>query len=134
MKDSSEKTERRKFKRFVFSPRDEVYGEFKFPGLLEDPAVLKIADIGAGGLRAVVPKDLAADVGEGHFIFLIEIKGRSRLELVARVGLKVRWVLSHPALAHAMIGCEFLDLSDENRAQIDDFVESELTSGPPSKP
>jgi c-di-GMP-binding flagellar brake protein YcgR len=127
-------TERRKFKRFVFSSRDEVYGEFKLPGIQAEPGVFKIADIGAGGLRAVVPKELAKVVSEGHLIFLNEVKGRSRLALVSRVGLKVRWVLSHPALDHAMIGCEFLDLSAENRALINDFVESESAAGSASKP
>jgi c-di-GMP-binding flagellar brake protein YcgR len=132
MTDPSENTERRRFKRFVFSPSDDVYGEFKLPGILESPAVFKIGDIGAGGLRVIVSKEIAAGMAEGHVIFLNEIRGRSRLELVARVGLKVRWLLSHPALAHAMVGCEFLDLSDEDRQRIDDFVESELNSQPPS--
>jgi c-di-GMP-binding flagellar brake protein YcgR len=126
MNNSSEGAERRKFKRFVFAADDEVYGEFKLPGLYDAPTRFKIADISAGGLRVIVPIETATVVREGHLIFINQILGRSRLELVARVGLKVRWVLSHDALAHAMLGCEFIELSDENRDQIDAFVTSEL--------
>ena len=126
MTDPSEGAERRKFKRFVFAADDEVYGEFKLPGLYEAPTRFKIADIGAGGLRVVVPKESAAVVREGHLIFLNRILGQSSLDLIARVGLKVRWVLTHAALAHAMLGCEFIDLPDESRDQIDAFVVSEL--------
>jgi c-di-GMP-binding flagellar brake protein YcgR len=133
MTDPSEGADRRKFKRFVFAADDEVYGEFKLPGLYEAPTRFKIADIGAGGLRVIVSKETAAVVREGHLIFLNRIQGQSRLELVARVGLKIRWVLSHAALAHAMLGCEFIDLSDENREQIDAFVESELKLRPDNR-
>lgn len=126
MSESSEGAERRKFKRFVFATDDEVYGEFKLPGLYEEPVRFKIADIGAGGLRVIVSKETGAVVREGHLLFLNRMQGRSRLEVIARVGLKVRWVLSHIALEHVMLGCEFIDLSDEKRNQIDAFVESEL--------
>jgi c-di-GMP-binding flagellar brake protein YcgR len=118
--------EKRKFKRIVFSAKDEVMGMFKVPGIADDWVSYKIADISAGGLRFILPRGDDLKVSIGDTFFLHEIKGKSQLEFVADIELQVKWVMDHELFEHLMIGCEFVTIAEDVRKQIDQFVESEL--------
>ena len=119
-------SEKRKFKRIVFSAKDEVMGVFAFPGFVDDLGSYKIADISAGGLRFILPRDDAFQITANDTLLLREIKGKSQLEFVAGIEITVRWGMDHEMFEHLMIGCEFVDISQAARTQIDQFVESEL--------
>ena len=118
-------SEKRKFKRIVFSAKDEVMGVFTFPGPADDQFTYKIADIGAGGLRFILPRDDDLKVSIGDTFFLREIKGKSQLEFVDGIELEVKWTMDHEIFEHIMIGCEFVNIAEDVRKQIDQFVESE---------
>lgn len=121
-------SEKRKFKRIVFSAKDEVMAVVTFPEKPDDPVFYKISDIGAGGLRFMLPKSDAPEIiSFNDTLFLHEIKGKSPLEMVAGVQLEVRWVMHHEMLDHMVIGCEFVNIAEDVSRQIDQFVESELT-------
>ncbi len=120
-------TERRQFKRVVFSASDNVLGEFDLPGISDEIISFKILDLSAGGLRFVLPRDDCGDIDVGNKLFLQKIKGMSRLEFVSRMELEVKWILDNPAFENVMIGCEFLNVSETVRMQIDQFVETEAT-------
>ncbi len=119
-------SERRKFKRIVFSARDEVMGVFTFPGPADDQFTYKIADIGAGGLRFILPRDDALQITINDTLFLREIKGKSQLEFVAGIELEVKWTMDHEIFQHIMIGCEFIHITEAFQKQIEQFAESEL--------
>jgi c-di-GMP-binding flagellar brake protein YcgR len=119
-------SERRKFKRIVFSAKDAVMGAFKFTGLWDKLVSYKIADISAGGLRFILPRDDDLQISTHDTLFLREIKGKSQLEFVAGIELEVKWVMDHEMFEHLMIGCEFVTIAEDVRKQIDQFVESEL--------
>ncbi len=120
-------SEKRKFKRIVFSAKDDVMGVVTFPEKPDDPIFYKISDIGAGGLRFILPKSNAPEIiSFNDTLFLREIKGKSPLEMVAGVQLEVRWVMHHEMFDHMVIGCEFVDLAEDVSRQIDEFVEAEL--------
>ncbi len=120
-------SERRKFKRIVISATDEVMGAFKFTGLPDKLVSYKIADVSAGGLRFILPRDDDLQISTHDTLFLREIKGKSQLEFVVGIELEVKWVMDHEMFAHLMIGCEFLNTSESVQKQIDQFVESELS-------
>ena len=120
-------TERRQYKRVVFSASDNVLGEFKLSGDSDEVISVKILDLSAGGLRFALPRDACGDIDVGYNLFLQYIKGISRLEFVSRMELEVRWILDNPAFENVMIGCEFLSVSGTVRNQIDQFVETEAT-------
>ena len=127
MESRTDGTERRKFKRIVFSAQDEVMGAVAFPEHAGKSFTCKIADIGAGGLRFIIAKDDAPKaLAVDSTLLLHEIKGRSPLEIVGDVELQVRWVMEHEMLDHLAFGCEFVRITEDLRAQIDRFVESEL--------
>ncbi len=119
-------SEKRKFKRIVFSAKDEVMGVFSFPGIADDFLSYTIADIGAGGLRFILPKDDALKIATNDTLFLREIKGKSQLQFVADIELEVKCTMDHEMFAHIMIGCEFVTIAEDVRKQIDQFFESEL--------
>ncbi len=119
-------SEKRKFKRIVFSAKDEVMGIFKVPGIADDWVSYRIADISAGGLRFILPRDDDLQISTHDTLFLREIKGKSQLEFVAGIELEVKWVMDHEIFEHLMIGCEFVTIAEDIRKQIDQFVESEL--------
>jgi c-di-GMP-binding flagellar brake protein YcgR len=118
--------ERRKFKRIVFSAKDEVMGLFTVPGIADDRVSYKIADIGAGGLRFILPRDDDLKVSIGNTLFLHEIKGKTQLEFAADIKLEVKWTMDHEIFQHIMIGCEFIHMTEAVQKQIEQFVESEL--------
>ncbi len=119
-------SEKRKFKRIVFSAKDEVMGVFTFPGPADDQFTYKIADIGAGGLRFILPRDDALQITINDTLFLREIKGKSQLEFVAGIELEVKWTMDHEIFQHIMIGCEFIHITEAFQKQIEQFAESEL--------
>jgi c-di-GMP-binding flagellar brake protein YcgR len=119
-------SEKRKFKRIVFSAKDEVMGVLAFPGFADDLGSYKIADISAGGLRFILARDDAFQITANDTLFLREIKGKFQLEFVAGIEIEVKWVMDHEMFEHLMIGCEFVDISPTVQRQIDQFVESEL--------
>jgi hypothetical protein len=86
-------SEKRKFKRIVFSAKDEVMGVFTLPGFVDDLVSHKIADISAGGLRFILPRGDDLKVGIGDTFFLHEIKGKPQLAFVADIDLEVKWVM-----------------------------------------
>lgn len=119
-------SERRKFKRIVFSARDEVMGAFTIPGR-SDLVPYKIADISVGGLRFILPRDDDLKVSIGDTFFLHQIKGRTQLEFAADIELEVKWAMDHEIFQHIMIGCEFVHMNQAVQKQMEQFAESELT-------
>ncbi|UCH21013.1 MAG: PilZ domain-containing protein [Deltaproteobacteria bacterium] len=118
-------SEKRKFKRIVFSAKDKVMGVFTFPKVSDDLISYKIADISAGGLRFIVFRKDDLQISTGDKFFLQEIKGKTKLDVVADIELEVKWVMDHEMFEHIMIGCEFLNISEAVQTQIDQFVEFE---------
>ena len=113
----------------VFSAKDDITGMVTFPEKGASPFTFKIADIGAGGLRFILPRDDAPEtVSVNDKMMLGEIKGRPQLEGVADIELEVRWIMEPEMFAHMVIGCQFANISEEIQKQIDSFVESELAS------
>jgi c-di-GMP-binding flagellar brake protein YcgR len=119
-------SERRKFKRIVFSAKDEVMGVFKFSGLPDKSVSYKLADFSAGGLRFILPRNDELNVSIGDTFFLHEIKGRTQLEFSTYIELEVKWTMDHEIFQHIMIGCEFIHMTETFQKQIERFAESEL--------
>ena len=115
--------DRRRFKRIAFSASDEIAGRVLLPNDAE--ALFKIADIGAGGLRFIPLRNEAVGIKPGTHIFLNRIQGYTRLRFLSRLKLIVRWIIDESQFAHVMIGCEFVNISDKQRHQIDLFVAAE---------
>ena len=119
--------EKRKFRRIVFSAKDEVTGTVTWSERGGERFTYRVSDISAGGMRFILSKGNTPDIiDHNERLFLRQIKGKSQLEFVADVELAVRWVIEHEMFEHMVIGCEFVNIADDVRKQIDRFVDSEL--------
>lgn len=126
MQNEYEGTERRKFRRVVFSANERVYGEFAFNGFLGDLTSAKISDLGAGGLRFILARDDCGDIGVGSIIFLRKIKGIARFGFVSDIEIEIKWVLDTPEFENVMIGCQFINISKTIRKRINQLIEADL--------
>jgi c-di-GMP-binding flagellar brake protein YcgR len=128
MENEFDGAEKRKHKRIIFSASDEVTGSVTWREYAEKPFIYRISDISAGGVRFILSKGESPQIiDHDDRLLLGKIKG-SRLEFVVDVELAVRWVIEHEMFEHMVIGCEFVDISDDVRMQIDQFVEFELAA------
>jgi hypothetical protein len=118
--------EKRKFKRIIFSAKDEVVGVFTFSGNPDKRVSYKIADISAGGLRFILPRDDELKISNDDTISLHEITGKTKLELDGVIQLEVKWTMDHDMFQHIMIGCEFIHVNEVFQERLEYFVESEL--------
>lgn len=118
--------ERRRFRRLAFSAKDEIYGEVGFADPSVKSKILKIADIGAGGLRFVELRTESRWLNTGDAITLRKITGHKRLAFLADVLLEVKWILDEEQFEHVIIGCEYMNMAPLQRRQIDRFVQEEL--------
>ena len=115
--------DRRRFKRIAFTASDEIAGWVLLPNDTE--ALFKIADIGAGGLRFIPLRNKSVGLKPGVQIYLTRIQGYTRLKFLSRLKLIVKWIIDESQFPHVMIGCEFVDISEKQRQQIDLFVAAE---------
>ena len=118
--------ERRRYRRLAFSAREKVYGEVGFPDPADEPKVLKIADIGAGGLRFIELRTENCWLKTGDSLILRKITGHKKLGFLADVLLEVRWILDEEQFEHVIIGCEYVNMAPLQSRQIDRFVQEEL--------
>ena len=118
-------SEKRRFKRIVFSVKDDVKGVFTFPKITDDRVLFKIADIGAGGLRFILARDDDLKLNIGDTFFLHEIRGKNKLEFTADIQLEIKWMMDHEIFQHIMVGCEFIHIIVDFQKQLEQFAESE---------
>ncbi len=126
MKQQFNGPEQRRFQRAVFSIGDGVIGVFSSNGLKNDSIAASIMNLSAGGLQFILPRDTSQEIGAGDRLILREIKGTVDLELASNNELEVKWIMELQIFEYIGIGCEFLNISEATRVQIDQFVDSEI--------
>jgi len=126
MSSTNKMADRRKFKRILFSAEEEVTGVVSPSGVDDEAMEYKIADLSSGGLRFLIQKIDWGEIKSGDTLLLQTINGKSQLDFVSDLRLEVKWIMDDPRLVHAMIGCEYSDISDSDREKIEQFVQSEL--------
>ncbi len=118
-------SERRKYRRVAIPANDGIKGIISSPRLIADDSIaVKIIDLSAGGLHFFLLRDSFKKISTGDHLTLREIKGVKKLDFVANIELEVKWIAEHPSLKHVGLGCEFLNIADEIRQQIDQFVDT----------
>ena len=125
MENQNDGSERRQFKRVAISSNDSIIGIISSSRLkAEDSIAVNIIDLSAGGLHFFLPKTSFKEIRSGDHLTLREIRGAENLDFISDVELEVKWVAEHQSLKNIGLGCEFLNISDEIRQQIDQFVDT----------
>ncbi|PIP07035.1 MAG: hypothetical protein COX51_07540 [Syntrophobacteraceae bacterium CG23_combo_of_CG06-09_8_20_14_all_50_8] len=129
MVDEYEIANRREFKRFPFSPSEEVLGLVSLTDTDHDIHHFKIADIGAGGLRFIVRREDLPTIDYGNTLFLKSINGESRLAFLGPQELEIMWFLDKRIFAYVLIGCRFKKISKDKQNRVDEFIEFKIHQG-----
>jgi len=125
MENQNDGSERRQFKRVAIPSNDGIMGIIRSPRLIADDAIaVNIINMSAGGLHFFLPRGSFKELSAGDHLTLNEIKGAKNLEFISNVKLEVKWIAEHPSLKHVGLGCQFLNISEKIRQQIDQFVDS----------
>lgn len=118
---STERKERRKCERIVFSDKDGIIGIFSLSDNHETFITVSIMDLGEEGICLALKQDDEDKLHEGDRMILSEIKGTKDLQFLINMEIEVRWTLN---LKYIAAGCEFLNASQTLRDQIRQFMNS----------
>jgi c-di-GMP-binding flagellar brake protein YcgR len=100
-------------------------GIIRSPRLVADDSIaVNIINMSAGGLHFFLPRGSFKRISCGDHLTLREIKGTKNLKFISNVKLEVKWIAEHPSLKHVGLGCQFLNISEKTRQQIDQFVDT----------
>ena len=118
-------SERRQFRRVAIPADDGIVGFISSPRLIADDSIaVNIIDLSAGGLHFILPRGSFKEISTDDHLTLKEIKGTKNLDFISNVELEIKWIADHQSLKHIGLGCEFLNISEEIRQQIDQFVDT----------
>lgn len=110
--------EKRRFERYVFHNEERIV-VFLALDNGSDAVEAKILNISQGGLGLVMEKNRDPGLKEEAILFLKEVGGNGRISGLKGHSIKVKWILDYEPLDNLAIGCEFLNLNDRCRLEIE---------------
>ncbi len=115
--------DRRESERIFFSRKNGLEAAFTLPDAQEEIFSATLMDLSLKGLGLSFKKgEYEIDVGD--HMRVAEIRNKAELKDIADIAVEIRWMRCYDALNHILFGCEFLDISDAAREQIQDFIRS----------
>ncbi len=115
--------ERRRFERRTVIDI-KIDGIFYIKGGEEELITARIINISEGGLHFALRKHVSKEIIVDKHLILKEIKGVEELQSITDLELEIKWIAAPPSFNHFGIGCEFINASEEVRAQLRQFVNS----------
>lgn len=114
-------TEKRKFERYVFhnDERTVVLLTMDNGGGTVEARILNISQ---GGLGLVIERTGILSLKEETILSLKEVDGKRRITGLAGHSVKVKWILDYKPLNNLAIGCEFINLNERCRMEIDTLL------------
>ena len=80
-------------------------------------------NLSEGGLRLTFQSILDNKIKEGDQLLLTEIKGKDASQMIVNVDTEVRWISEDQLTQQIGLGCEFQNLLDLKKDQINEIVE-----------
>jgi hypothetical protein len=113
--------EKRRFERYVFPNNDRIIALLATDnggGNIK----ARILNISQGGLGLVVERTKIDSLKEEAVLSIKEIAGKGLMTGLEGHSVKVKWILDYEPLNNLAIGCEFIDLNEECRLEIDTLL------------
>jgi len=120
MKNSSD---RRKYKRYIFTPEDGIVGVFYPPDDGGKPVTAEVINLSEGGIQLTFKPILKNRIHEGDRLLLTEIRGKTSSQVIINIDTEVRWISEDKLSNEIGIGCEFQEILKKNKNKISKFVE-----------
>jgi c-di-GMP-binding flagellar brake protein YcgR len=87
-----------------------------------EPFDARLLNISEGGVGFHLKRSTKIGLKINDFLRLLVIFGHPHLNTITELSMEVRWIMDEDYLDHVAVGCEFINLDDHNREQIQDFV------------
>jgi len=117
----TDQCERRQYKRIFFSLKDGPTAIFNFSANHSKAISATVMDLSIGGLGLCLKKDDGL-IKIGRHLRLTEIKGVNFLKSVADIEMEIKWLRSYDTFQHSLFGCEFLNISNAGKEDIQQFI------------
>lgn len=114
-------SEKRRFERYVFHNDERIIVVLTLDNGGETVEA-RVLNISQGGLGLVIERTRILSLKEKTILFLKEVDGNRRIAGLAGHSVKVKWILDYKPLNNLAIGCEFIDLNDKCRLEIDTLL------------
>jgi len=118
--------ERRQYKRMFFSIEEGPLGVFALPDMDTGVLTAIIMDLSMGGLGLSIRKGGDMSINVGDRLILTEIRGMADTNLrpINNIETEIKWIQNYRAFRHILFGCEFVDITQTTRDQIQQFINS----------
>ena len=118
--------ERRKYPRAYFTVSDSIFAVFELPEPEKFSMSTNVLSLSEGGISFIGQKEAMEDLNAGDKILLVRIFEPEELHFLHNIRLQIRHTISEPEMGHVLSGCNYLDISEEQKTGISRFVENWL--------
>ncbi|RLE18837.1 MAG: hypothetical protein DRJ08_05480 [Acidobacteria bacterium] len=118
--------ERRKFPRAYFTVSDSIFAVFELPEPEKFSMSTNVLSLSEGGISFIGQKEALESLKAGDQILLVRIFEPEDLHFLHNIRLQVRHTINEPGMEHVLVGCRFLDPSEEQKTGISKFVNNWL--------
>ncbi len=117
----SDFAEKRKYPRIYFPKEQEMRAKI-FDRTGTERFFVKILNISEGGVQLTCKRMDHISL-KGHPPLLLSgISGLDALNSITNLSMEVRWVMDNDYFDHILLGCEFIEISAENRKILRKFT------------
>jgi len=120
--------EKRLYPRLALQIEDGYFGHFS----LADNGRLAalIVNLSAGGINIAVAESESDKINDGNTLELQQISGGTNFSFLKDLRAEIRWIKKLEIAGYVSVGCRFVDMTEELREQLGQFVNSErMTRG-----
>ena len=115
------RSEKRKFERYVFHNDDRIIVLLTSDNDGETIEA-RMLNISQGGLGLVLERIRIYNLKEEATLFIKEVNGKGRFAGLIGHSVKVKWILDFKPFDNLAIGCEFINLNEKCRLEIDNLL------------
>ena len=116
-------SERRRFKRVIFTVQDGIIGVFSDPVSPKKELHANVLDLSEGGIKISLQGVIANKIKEGDRLVLTQLRGKNSVQLIVNVDTEVKWISNDQISNFLGVGGEFHNLLKEERNEIHNFLD-----------
>ena len=114
---------KRKFKRVIFSPDDDVCVNF-YIFKADEIVTAKVLNISRGGICfAIDKKGIKSMPKIGDELVLLKLESPGKQSFLINADLEIIWALIHSILNQIGFGCRFEKLPENSETRIEEFLD-----------
>ena len=115
-------SERRQYKRALFTIEDGVTGLVSISSLPKTPITTYILNLSEGGMNFTLRDEVKDNLKRGDELTILQLKGSPIQRFLVNIDATIKWVLDQPHFDKIGMGCEFMNISTSSKKQLDSFV------------